>query len=102
MNIEISTGHLGSDIRAISSQVDDLNAAKEQAMACLNNLNAMWEGAAHDAFVQQCAMDQIMMNNLISKLRNLVECLEYAKSEYEQCNEDVLDKIASIRLSNDS
>lgn len=102
MNIVISTENLGSDIRTISGQVDDLNAAKEMAMACLNNLNGMWEGAAHNAFVQQCAVDQVMMNSLISKLQNLVECLEYAKSEYERCNENVVDKIASIRLSNDS
>lgn len=102
MNIEISTDHLGVDIRSVRDQIDDLNNAKERVLNQLMELNNMWEGAAHDVFASQVVNDAQMLMNLINSLRNMADCMEYAKTEYERCHEDVMSKIASIRLSNDT
>lgn len=102
MNIEISTEQLNSDIAKMQERLDNLVAAKDQVYRCLENLNGMWEGAAQMTFTLQTRMDYMFFQGLISNLNNLIECMEYAKSEYEKCNSEVNDKIASIRLSGDT
>lgn len=102
MNIEISTEHLGQDIGTMQSQLDALNAARQQVFRCVENLNTMWDGAAHSVFVMQTLRDSMKFQQLMNKLQNLVECLEYAQTEYNKCSDSVNEKIASIRLSNDT
>lgn len=102
MNIEISTAQLNAGTKRFHDLVDRLDSTRAQVMSCLTELNGMWEGNAHDAFVAQCAVDEEMLEDLITNLNNLVKCLEYAESEYVSCDESVKEKIASIRLSHDS
>lgn len=102
MNIEISTEQLNSDISTMQERLDNLIAAKDQVYRCLENLNGMWEGVAQMTFTMQTRMDYMFFQGLINNLNNLIECMEYAKSEYEKCHSEVNDKIASIRLSGDT
>lgn len=102
MNIEISTSWLDNDITRMQERLDNLTAAKDQVYRCLENLNSMWEGAAQQTFITQTRIDEMVLRGLINNLNNLIECMEYAKSEYEKCTEEVNSKIAGIRLSNDT
>lgn len=102
MNIEISTEHLNSDIGKFQSELDNLTNAMDQVYRCLETLNGMWDGVANALFIAQTRKDHAVTNELIKNLNNLVECMEYARNEYNKCNEDVNSKIASIRLSNDT
>jgi len=102
MNIEISTERLDADINKMQENLDNLRAAKDQVYRCLKQLNTMWDGMAKMTFSMQTRMDEMVLTGLLGNLNNLIECMEYAKSEYVQCNEDVNSKIASIRLSGDS
>lgn len=102
MNIEISTTQLNNDISRMQDQVDNLVAAKDQVYRCLETLNTMWDGIANTVFTMQTRRDEAVLREMINNLNNLIECMEYAKSEYEKCTEDVNSKIASIRLSNDT
>lgn len=102
MNIEISTEHLSNDISTMQSRVEELENAKTQVFGCLDNLNGMWLGSAHDAFVAQTGVDSEELNGLIKNLNNLIECMQFAKTEYEKCQDDVSSKIAAILISGDS
>ena len=102
MNIEISTSWLDSDIVRMQDQLDHLVAAKSQVYRCLENLNSMWEGASQYIFINQTRIDEMVLQDLINNLNNLIACMQYAKSEYEKCTDEVNSKIANIRLSNDT
>ena len=101
MNIEISTEQLGNDIARMRDQLNDLTAAKNQMYRCLENLNSMWVGVAHDVFINQSRSDEVVLQSLLSNLQNLVECMQNSQLEYERCREEVNNKIASIRLWNE-
>lgn len=101
MNIEIKTGALSNDINNMRNCAEDLNNAKTQMFSCLDSLNGMWIGSAHDAFVTQTAMDAQEMEALIDNLNEMIGCMEYAKTEYENCQSGVNDGIAAIQLSGD-
>lgn len=102
MNIEISTPRLGNDIGKMQDKLNDLVAAKDQVYRCLETLNTMWDGVANTVFIAQTRMDEQVLQGLINNLNNLIECMEYAQSEYERCADEVSSKIAAIRLSNDT
>lgn len=102
MNIEISTSWLGDDITRMQERLDNLVAAKNQVYRCLENLNTMWEGASQYIFINQTRVDEMALQSLINNLNNLIECMRYAKSEYEKCTDEVNSKIAGIRLSNNT
>lgn len=101
MNIEIKTEELSNDISNMRNCVGDLNNAKTQVFSCLDSLNGMWVGSAHDAFVAQTAVDAQELKALIDNLNELIECMEYAKTEYDNCQSSVNDAVAAIQLSGD-
>lgn len=102
MNIEISTPRLGNDISRMQEKLDSLIRAKEQVYRCLESLNGMWEGSAKDVFMAQTRIDETVLQSMIENLSHLIECMEYARGEYERCSDEVDSKIASIRLANDT
>lgn len=102
MNIEISTPWLDNDITRMQEQLDNLVAAKNQVYRRLESLNSMWEGAAQYIFINQTRIDETVLQGLVNNLNNLIECMQYAKSEYERCNDEVNSKIAGIRLANNT
>lgn len=102
MNIEISTPWLDNDITRMQEQLDNLVAAKNQVYRRLESLNSMWEGAAQYIFINQTRIDETVLQGLVNNLNNLIECMQYAKNEYEKCNDEVNSKIAGIRLANDT
>ena len=99
MIIEIDTDRLNADITGMRDHLDALNRAQEQIYGCLENLRAMWQGPAQSAYYIQTQNDQAALQGLMRNVNNLIGCMEYAKSEYDRCGDEVLDKIASIRLS---
>lgn len=102
MNIKISTEQLSRDIRTLRTNLEALNEAEKKMYACLENLSGMWEGASHNAFFMQTTKDRLVLSGLEKNLTNLVECMEYANSQYEKCHQDVNQKISGIRLSGDT
>ena len=102
MNIEISTDKLSSDIVRMQEHLENLTKAKTQIYSQLEELNAMWEGPAKKTFAMQTFRDRLVLESLLKNLNHLIECMEYAQSQYDRCNEDVNSKIASIRLSGDT
>ena len=102
MRIEVDTQQLSADIRTLEERKEALANSKQQVFRCMENINTMWEGAAHDKFLQQVLLDSLMLNELIGNIGHLVECMEHAKDEYGKCSDAVAQKISAIRLSNDT
>lgn len=102
MNIEISTPRLENDIRSLQENLERLSVAKDRVYQCLENLDSMWTGIAKEVFKTQVRTDAAVFLSLISNLNNMIDCMTYARTEYEKCNDEVESKIARIRLANDN
>ena len=99
MIIEIETDRLNADISTMRHELEELRNAQTQVYSSLENLRSMWEGPAQMTFYMQTETDRMMLQGLFRNINNLIECMEYAKSEYTRCTDEVLEKIAGIRLS---
>jgi WXG100 family type VII secretion target len=98
MNIEINTETLNRDVATMTEQLETLNAAVDGMYSCVEELNAMWSGAAHDVFVSEIAVDKEIFSALNSEIQNLIECMEYAKNQYDNCESEVDSLIAAIKV----
>ena len=102
MQIEISTEHLSRDISTISQQLEALKSAQKNVFTCLEQLSTMWDGQAHSKFQYQVLLDNNRLTKMMNEINNLIECMQYAKQEYEKCHDTVYDKISGLRLSSDT
>lgn len=96
--IEIDTGILQGDIGTMSANVQELRQRIQELQAEVTELSAMWSGRANAAFRQQFALDMEFMNEVADVLEKLISCMEFAKKEYDRCENDVEDLVASIRI----
>lgn len=96
--IEIETGSLFSDIQSMTGEVGEAEQQTSQMFEAMAELDRMWDGAANAAFIHQFQIDYESMQNLCAEVRHLISCMEYAKKRYEECEDEVYQTIAAIKL----
>lgn len=98
MDIEINTASLKSDVGKMSDKVILLrNTMKEMNDAVLE-INGMWEGISHDAFVSQYSTDYENMMEVCGIIDQIIECMNYAVEQYDQCDEEVKSTIKALKI----
>lgn len=96
--IEIDTGILQGDIGTMATEVHELRQRIQNLQAEVTELSSMWSGRANAVFQQQFALDMEFMNDFADVLEQLISCMEYAKKEYDRCENEVEDLVASIHI----
>lgn len=95
-HISIDTSILSSDISSLNSQVKEARNQMNQMVNSMIELDAMWDGEANQEFVKQFQYDVESAEGLFESLEQIIESIEYAKKEYDKCDNDVEGIIASI------
>ena len=96
--IEIDTDQLKRDTQELIGSRRNAEAALNEMIQEIEELNAMWSGRANDAFRTQFANDVTMMNELLDKMKALAECMEFAAREYIKCEGEVKSMVDNIRI----
>lgn len=96
--IEIETERLQNDIDKMTEAVQDAQTQTDEMFDTMNQLDAMWDGQANEVFRAQFLTDHTAMQELCDEVRSLISCMEFAKRSYDQCEEDVYQKILSLNL----
>ena len=96
--LEIDVSALSADASTLSSLLAsgkaDLDAMKES----IDALSGTWVGPAHDMFYEQLAKDAALMEEVFASLQKYKEHMDNAVREYNQCEQDVHELVASIRV----
>ena len=95
----ITANHLvcfGNDVKKFRDGVRLLNATSKKLFTELENLNASWNGPAHDSYVGNLKEDQELMDNVFKALGSISDGLEHAKKIYDTCEEQVGEEVASL------
>ena len=96
--IEIETNSLTSDIRTMQDEVGEAERQTNQMFEAMAELDQMWDGPANAAFNRQFQIDYERMKSMCSEVRHLISCMEYARDQYDQCEDEVYRAVAAIRL----
>lgn len=96
--IAVNTSTLANDIQELRTA---LSAAREQLkdmFGQITELDAMWDGPANAEFNKQFGVDHENATNLCNTVESLIECMEYARDQYNSCENEVDGMVSSIQI----
>ena len=96
--ITINTSTLARDIELLQQQLNIVKSDLNKMYSAVRVLDSMWDGPANQAFNAQFNRDQSDMTELCNIILKIINCMEYAKKEYNSCEADVSSIIASIAI----
>ncbi len=86
------------DIEEYGGALKSIETNYDLLKSHMNELSSMWEGEAHDQMMLTFNKDLDKVNEMIDFLRKTYEHLNYANSEYVQCEGNVTGIIDSINI----
>lgn len=96
--IEVNTDTLQSDINDMRASLAKVKSKTESMFEDINALNGMWEGPAHETFIQQFTADYRRMKELQDAIGKLIDNMQYADKEYISCESGIQSIINTIRI----
>ena len=96
--IATKTESMEKDIKELRSLLKKAKETVEQLFSEIKALDAMWDGAANDAFNIQFINDYQYSLDMCDSVDELIDCISFAKKEYEKCETEVSDIVHAIRL----
>ena len=94
----ISTDNLARDIERLRNMLSELRRNKEKMVEEIEELNTMWKGPANDMFVKQFQSDCTYFDRLCKTIEEMIQAMEYARTEYEKCDNQVNGLVRAIRI----
>jgi WXG100 family type VII secretion target len=96
--IEISMTTLDQDINSMSTLLNQIRTNMNGMFDSIQELDAMWDGPAHQAFAEQVTADKALMVTLCNTVQEIIESMENAKTSYRQCESAVADVVNQIEI----
>ena len=96
--IATRTESMEKDIKELKSLLKNAKDTVEQLFGEMKALDAMWDGAANEAFNIQFLNDYQYSLDMCDSVDDLIDCISFAKDEYEECETEVADIVHAIRL----
>ena len=86
----------GQDISDYNQMLNRLDADQVQLLTHMNELQNMWEGEAHDQFMETFNKDYQTVISMVNFLKEVHGDLTYADTEYTDCESSVESIIESM------
>lgn len=96
--IEIETNSLASDVEQLQAFLNDITGSMDDMYEAVVALDRTWEGPANQVFNEQFNSDKQSMAELCKVIQNLINCMSFAKDEYNSCESQVNGVISAIKL----
>lgn len=96
--IEVDTSELERDRQTIQTELEKVRAGVRELREKMAELGTMWEGPAHDVFLAQAEADYEIIQQFSNEIAAYTETMQYARTEYEQCESRVEHAVASLRI----
>ncbi|MBR3307993.1 MAG: hypothetical protein IKI75_12170 [Lachnospiraceae bacterium] len=96
--IAVNTVTLGGKVGDLNDDLNKLRGNIGKMYEAVEALDRMWDGPANDTFRAQFMNDKNDMDELFGEIQKVFDSMETAKKEYEICEGDVSQMIASIRI----
>ena len=96
--ISINTSTLAVDIETLQQRLDEIRNDLDKMYSAVLVLDTMWDGPANAAFNTQFNKDKDDMTELCNTIQKIIDCMEYAKKEYNSCEAEVSGIIDSISI----
>ena len=96
--ITVDTQTLANDISELETVLSAAGAQLEEMFNQVAELDTMWDGPANAEFSRQFGMDYESAKEMLGNVRSLIECMTYAREQYDICENDVYGIVSSITV----
>ena len=96
--ITVDTNILAGDIGELETALSNARKQLEDMFMQITELDAMWDGLANEEFKKQFGNDYENSKNLCNIVQSLISCMEFAKEQYNLCENEVNNIVSSIRI----
>ncbi|MCD8076177.1 MAG: WXG100 family type VII secretion target [Lachnospiraceae bacterium] len=98
MKLGINIDALKSDIGTLNSYRSNLQSRIEELSNSMNSLDSSWDGTAKQAYMTQYDADETTIRDILAALDEFIQTLEYARDEYQNCENAVNSAVKAIRI----
>lgn len=96
--ITVNTDTLASDIAELSTTLGTARKMLDDMFLQIQELDAMWDGPANEEFNRQFVNDHENAKGMCATIQSLIECMEYAKEQYNSCENQVNSIVSAISI----
>ncbi len=96
--IEVNMSTLGQDIQEMESTLRKVTGDMNEMFNAVNELDAMWDGPANRAFVEQFLKDKQMFEEMSEAISGVIDSMQNARQSYKKCEAGVSEEIDRIRV----
>ena len=96
--IAINTVTLSRDIEQLQNVLNQLEKDRRKLAQEIQELNSMWQGPSNQAFNTQFKTDCTSFENLCKTIREMIQAMEHARTEYELCDNKVNGLVGALRI----
>ena len=96
--IAVDTAILKTDVDSITAEINGLRTVRQKIDSEVQQLGSMWDGTAKQAFMAAVQSDLAILDDITASLTELTGSTDDARSDYEKCEENVSNFVASIRI----
>lgn len=98
VEITVDTAALAGDIEELQNVLAKVRSQLNQMFEQVSELDAMWDGPANAEFNRQFANDYENSKELCNTVESIIQCMQYAKEQYNICENEVNGIVASINI----
>lgn len=96
--ITVNTNTLAGDIDTLRATLQVARKQLEDMFSRVAELDTMWDGPSNEAFNTQFRIDYENSKNLCDTVEAIIECMEFAKNQYNTCENEVNSIVSSISI----
>lgn len=96
--IEVDIATLEQDVRELEETLALVRNDMKSMFETVNELDAMWDGPANEAFNRQFTADRNLFEELCDAVDDIIDSMENAKNAYRKCEAAVKEEIDKIKI----
>ena len=96
--ITVDTAALTGDIEELQNALLEVRRQLREMFEQVAELDTMWDGPANQEFNRQFFNDYENSRELCDTVESIIQCMQYAKEQYNICENEVNGIVASINI----
>lgn len=96
--IAVDTDMMHNSARKMQNGLDKLKTEIEGMLLEIEDFSGMWDGSGREEFLRRLWQDKQKIKEFEHAAEKLTECMEYAKKEYQSCENTVSSIVRTIQI----
>ncbi len=96
--ITVDTAAMAGDIQELQNALSKARRQLGEMFEQIAELDTMWDGPANQEFNRQFSNDYENSKELCNTVESIIQCIQYAKEQYNICENEVNGIVASINI----